>query len=98
MCVVHTSILALFLSKWGKSQCTLFTVSRILEPPRESWIALSWIDELTLNATCGVDHAYPQPAVEMSLVQVALRPMRPTDSSLSAEQIIGGSVVQTIKT
>ena len=93
---VHT--LALVLSNWEKAKALyLVTVSSILEPPRESWVALSWIDELTLNATCGVDHVYPQPAVEMSLVQVPLRPMQRTDSSSSAEQI-GGSIVRTIKT
>ena len=78
------------------------TIFRISEPPRESWVALSWIDELTLNATCVVDHVYPQPAVEMSLVQVALRPRQPSEPS-SPSQIGGGgdggsSFVQTIKT
>ena len=81
------------------------TIFRISEPPRESWVALSWIDELTLNATCVVDHVYPQPAVEMSLVQVALRrPRQPPSEPSSPSQIGGGggdggsSFVQTIKT
>ena len=90
--------------KWkkGRPRCAIrvLRIFRISEPPRESWVALSWIDELTLNATCVVDHVYPQPAVEMSLVQVALRPRQTSDPS-SPSQIGGGgggSFVQTIKT
>ena len=97
--------MALIFSGWKVEESeglrcaiSVLRILLILEPPRESWVALSWIDELTLNATCVVDHVYPQPAVEMSLVQVALRPRQPSDPSSPSQVGGGGPFVKTIKT